>query len=174
MISSLSIRDATQADVPAMAAIYNHYVNCSDATFETEEVSREERIEWFSQFAMSGPHRAVVAERDGKVVGYATSSQFHPKPIYSRTVEMGLYVVEDQCRSGVGSELYGSLLKGLSHEASVDRMVASIKLPNEASVALHEKFGFKPVGTFRRVGERRGRVFDLCWYDRPARLMSSG
>ncbi len=166
----LEIRAAASADVEAISAVYNHYVENSNATFELEPVSLDERLDWFSQYGDSGPCRLLVAEESGTLLGYATASAFHPKPIYSSSIELGIYVAPTSIRAGIGSALYSELLAILSEESSVERLVAGVKLPNEASIAFHLKFGFEEVGTFRRVGRRGGTFFDLCWLDRPVRL----
>ena len=170
MSDAVTIRAATRADVPKLAAIYNHYVVHSHATFDVELVSLEARFEWFAHFSLSGPYRLLVADHAGEILGYATSSAFHPKQVYERSIEVGIYVTSNSFRHGVGTMLYEELFSSLSMEPSVERLVAGVTLPNDASVALHLKFGFKPVGTFRRVSHRNGNFLDLCWLDRPARL----
>src|SRR3954447_13132059 len=82
------VRPAVVADVPAMAAIYNHYVETSHATFDVATVSLENRLAWFRGFGEQGPFRLVVAERDGQVLGYAGSGKFREKAAYATSVEM--------------------------------------------------------------------------------------
>src|SRR3954463_13677508 len=88
----LLIRAAVEADVPAMAAIYNHYVESSHATFDIATVSLENRLAWFRSFGDTGPFRLVVASRDGQIVGYAGSGRFRENPAYVTSVEMTIYV----------------------------------------------------------------------------------
>src|SRR3954466_2711879 len=88
----LLIRAAVEADVPAMAAIYNHYVETSHATFDIASVSLENRLAWFQGLGEQGPFRLVVAEREGQVMGYAGSGKFREKAAYATSVEMTVYV----------------------------------------------------------------------------------
>ena len=82
----LLVRPAVEADVPAMAAIYNHYVETSPATFDIDPVSLENRLAWFRSFSPTGPFRLVVAERAGQVIGYAGSGKFREKAAYATSV----------------------------------------------------------------------------------------
>ena len=74
------VRPGVADDLVALTAIYNHYVKTSHVTFDDVPFSVDERQGWFSHYATSGPHRLLVAEDEGGVVGYATSSPFRPKP----------------------------------------------------------------------------------------------
>lgn len=80
------------------------------------------------------------------------------------------YVAPDHTGSGIGSKLCETLFAALAEEPDAERLVAGITLPNEASVALQQKFGFETVGIFHRASDRRGEFYDLCWFDRSARL----
>jgi len=168
MSSAITVRGGVRDDLGALVEIYNYYVVHSHSTFDLEPFAVEERIGWLESFSGSGPYRLFVAERDQTIVGYATSSAFHPKRVYERSIEVGIYVAPEMSRLGIGSALYGRLLPALSDERTVERIVAGITLPNAASIALHEKFGFEPVGTFRRASRRLDTYYDLCWLDRPA------
>jgi phosphinothricin acetyltransferase len=158
------IREARQDDLPRLTAIYNHYVLHSHATFD--DVAFTDRSEWFSHYGHA-PHHLLVAEVDGVVQGYATSSPYRPKPGYRTTVETSVYVAHDAGGQGLGTTLYGALMP-LVDAADVHRCVAGIALPNEASVALHERFGFRLVGVFTEVGFKQ-RWIDVAWFERPTR-----
>src|SRR5689334_20265510 len=86
------VRPSLERDVPAMAAIYNHYVETSPATFDITPVSLENRLAWLRGFGESGPFRLLVAERDSRVIGYAGSGKFREKAAYATSVEMTVYV----------------------------------------------------------------------------------
>src|SRR3954447_11756198 len=107
----LLIRVAVEADVPAMAAIYNHYVETSPATFDITPVSLENRLAWFRSFGETGPFRLLVAERDGQVIGYAGSGRFREKPAYVTSVEMTVYVHPEALGLGVGARMYERLFE---------------------------------------------------------------
>lgn len=133
-----TVRIARRDDLARLVVIYNHYVEHSAATFDTEPVSVESRIAWFDSFSDTGPHRLV---------------------------EFGIYLDPTSRGGGVGSALYGSLLEQIS-SADVHRAVAGIALPNDASVALHRKFGFTDVGTFDEYATKRGAYVSSLWMQR--------
>ena len=170
MSEEIGIRAGRHSDLATLTAIYNHYVVHTHATYDTEPIKVCDREEWLAQYHETGPHRLFIAELDGHVIGYTTSSVFHPKPIYRHSIEIGIYVAPDHTGAGIGSKLYETLFSALADEPEAERLVAGITLPNEASVALHQKFGFETVGTFHRASDRRGEFYDLRWFDRPARL----
>ncbi|TMF93305.1 MAG: N-acetyltransferase family protein [Chloroflexi bacterium] len=162
----LQVRPATGDDLEAVNDIYNHYVAESHITFDVEPVSMEQRREWFTHYAPAGRHRLFVAEDGGRVVGFASSSRFRPKPGYLTSVETSVYLEPDATGRGAGSRLYESLFKSLEGE-DVHRAYAGIALPNPASIALHEKFGFKRVAHFTEQGRKFGRYWDVAWFEKP-------
>lgn len=163
------IRPATHDDLPRLTQIYNHYVIHSPITFDLEPYTVEKREPWFGQFAPTGRHRLVVAEENGIVLGYAGTTRFRPKAAYDTTVETTIYCSAENTRKGLGSLLYTGLFEATANE-DINRIVAGFTLPNPASQALHERFGFRPVGIFREVGRKFGRYWDVAWTERPLRL----
>ena len=163
------IRHGEREDVPAVTALYNHYVRSSVATFDLVAHDPEERARtWFAAYSTTGPHRLLVAEVDGTVVGYATSGRFRQKAAYDRTVETTVYLHPGHTGRGHGRRLYDALLAGLDEEG-VHLCVAAIALPNPGSVALHERLGFRPVGVLSEVGHKLGRWVDVQWWQRLSR-----
>lgn len=160
------LRAAEEHDLAHLVHIYNHYVEHTHSTFDTQPVTVEERRPWFAQFSRTGPHRLLVAEMQGVAVGYATSSTFRAKPAYATSVETTVYLDSRFLGRGIGVALYGRLLELLESEPEVHRAVAGIALPNSASVALHERLGFVPVGTFHEIGLKFGEYWDVQWYER--------
>lgn len=162
----MRVRAGRSDDVPALTAIYNHFVEHTHVTFDLEPFSVDARREWFGHYAGTGRHRLLVAEVDGTVVGYATSGRFRDKAAYDPSVETTVYCAPDAVGRGAGSALYTALFEALAGE-DVHRAFAGIALPNEASIALHRRFGFTEVGTFREVGRKFGRWWDVTWWQRP-------
>jgi phosphinothricin acetyltransferase len=157
-----------------MLTVYNRYVVESPATFEIEPVRPEDRAEWVRQHTAAGRHRWLVASDDGgALAGWATTSPFRARAAYATTVEASVYCRPDACGRGLGTRLYAALFDAIQAE-DIERIVAGITLPNPASVALHLRFGFRPVGTFTRVGRKFGRYWDVAWFERPLRLPGSG
>jgi phosphinothricin acetyltransferase len=159
------IRPGRGPDLAALTAIYNHYVLHAPCTFDLQVISVQERAAWLAHYAESGPHRIVVAERHGQVVGYATSSRLRPKPAYDTSVETSVYVVPGHTGQGIGAQLYAGLFAAIQGE-DLHRAYAAIAQPNEASVALHEKFGFRCIGVYSEVGRKFGRYWDVAWYEK--------
>ncbi len=168
-MADISIRPAVRADLPRLTEIYNHYVVHTPVTFDVEPYTVERRETWFSQFGVSGRYRLFVAEENGSVVGYAGTTRFRPKAAYETTVETTIYCDQRAIGKGIGSRLYGALLDALQAE-DIRRIVAGYTLPNPASAALHERFGFQRVGIFTENGRKFGRYWDVAWNERPLRI----
>jgi phosphinothricin acetyltransferase len=162
----LTVRSAVAADVPALTDLYNHYVTETPITFDLVPWSVEQRHAWFEHYSTEGRHRLLVADLDGEVVGYATSSRFRDKAAYETSVEATVYCRHDLGGRGIGTALYGELFAVLAGE-DVHRAYAGITLPNDASVALHRRFGFADIGVYREVGRKFGRYWDVLWQERP-------
>ncbi|MET8559346.1 N-acetyltransferase family protein [Streptomyces flaveolus] len=162
------VRPGIEADLEALTAIYNHYVRETAITFDTAAFTPEERRPWLLSHPEDGPHRLMVAAdtESQEILGYATSSPYRPKPAYATSVETSVYVAPRAGRRGIGTLLYGALFDALAGE-DVHRAYAGIARPNEASTRLHERFGFAHVGTYREVGRKFGRYWDVAWYEKP-------
>lgn len=125
----------------------------------------EQRQEWFGHYADQGRHRLLVAEDAGEVLGYATSGRFRDKAAYDPSVETTVYCAPEAVGRGAGSALYEALFAELASE-DVHRAFAGVALPNEASLALHRRFGFAEIGTFREVGRKFDKWWDVTWLER--------
>ena len=161
----LLVRPAVEADVPAMAAIYNHYVETSPATFDIDPVSLENRLTWLRGFGTSGAFRLLVAVRAGDVIGYAGSGKFREKAAYATSVEMTVYVNPDALGLGVGAAMYERLFAILAAEP-IHRAYAGITLPNPASLALHHRLGFRDIGVYDEVGHKFGQYWSVQWLEK--------
>jgi len=162
----VEVRAATLDDLSALNDIYNQYVAETHYTFDIEPMSGEARREWFAHYGTTGRYRALVAVSEDRVVGYATSSRFRPKPAYETSIETSVYLAPESVGRGAGTRLYEGLFKALEDE-DVHRAYAGIALPNPASIALHERFGFKRVAHFTEQGRKFGRYWDVAWYEKP-------
>ncbi|MFF4557618.1 GNAT family N-acetyltransferase [Streptomyces sp. NPDC001422] len=165
--TEVQVRPGVAADLDALTGLYNHYVRETPVTFDTVAFTPEERRPWLLSHPEDGRHRLMVAtDTDSPaILGYATSSAFRVKPAYETSVEVTVYVAPDAGGRGVGTLLYTSLFAALATE-DVHRAYAGIVPPNEASVRLHERFGFHHVGTYREVGRKFGRYWDVAWYEK--------
>jgi len=165
-MSSLEIRVARRPDLPRLTEIYNYYVVNTAITFDLKQLTVEERAVWFDEHAETGRYRLVVAEEGGRVIGYASTSQFRTRSAYDTTAETSIYCAPEAVGRGVGSALYRRLFELIKDE-DIHRLAAGITLPNEASVALHRRFGFAPVGVFTQNGRKFKRYWDVAWFERP-------
>jgi len=160
------IRPAACADLPRLTEIYNHYVLTSPVTFDLEPLTVEQRAGWFQEHANTGRHRLLVADEGELVLGYASTSRFRDRAAYDTTVETSIYCAPEAVGSGIGSALYRELFAAIAGE-DINRVVAGITLPNDASVALHRSFGFVQVGVFSQTGRKFDRYWDVAWFERP-------
>ncbi|GAA3824397.1 GNAT family N-acetyltransferase [Streptomyces phyllanthi] len=165
--TEVQVRPGGEADLDALTAIYNHYVRETPITFDTAVFTPEERRPWLLSHPVDGPHRLMVAaDTDSQeILGYATSSAFRVKPAYATSVEASVYLAPDAGGRGIGTLLYKALFEALGGQG-LHRAYAGIVPPNEASTRLHERFGFRYVGTYREVGYKFGRYWDVAWYEK--------
>nr|WP_199615240.1 GNAT family N-acetyltransferase [Paenibacillus alkalitolerans] len=149
----ITIREAEERDVPRLLDIYNHAVLHSTATFDLEEQTLEQRLEWFRKF---GPrHPIIVAETMGEVAGYSCLTEFRAKPAYSQTAELSVYLHPSWQGKGIGKTLLGEIVQR-GRQLGYHVLIAGITGGNEQSVKLHERFGFQLAGTFKEVGYKFG------------------
>lgn len=168
-MADYAIRAATLDDLQALTDIYNHYVVHTPVSLDLRPFTAAERREWFDKHESSGPHRLFVAvDASGGLLGYASSSRWRPKAGYDSTVESSVYCRPDMVGKGCGTALYRVLFDSLEQE-DVHTIVAGVGLPNPASIALHERFGFRQVGVFEAVGRKFDRFWDVAWLQRSAR-----
>ncbi|MFJ6086229.1 GNAT family N-acetyltransferase [Streptomyces sp. NPDC092369] len=165
--TEVQVRAGVEADLEALTALYNHYVRETPITFDTAVFAPEERRPWLLSHPEDGPHRLKVAEDADtqEILGYATSGPYRAKPAYSTSVEVTVYVAPRAGGRGIGTLLYKALFESLAAE-DLHRAYAGIAQPNEASTRLHERFGFRHVGTYREVGRKFGRYWDVAWYEK--------
>ena len=158
----VTIRSADPArDAAACAAIYAPHVEGSAVSFEERPPAAGElaaRIE-----RVLATHAWLVAERDGRVVGYAYATAFNERPAYRWSASVSVYVATEFRGQGVGRDLYADLLDRL-RAAGFRMACAGITLPNPASVALHESLGFEQVGLNRAIGWKHGAWRDVGWW----------
>jgi phosphinothricin acetyltransferase len=160
-----NIRFARESDLARLTEIYNYYVMNTPITFDLEPISVAKRGEWFRHYSASGPHRLLIAETDGLVVGYVTSSPFRPKAAYETSIETSVYLAPEATGRGIGTSLYTALFAALAEE-DLHRAYAGVTLPSTASVALHRKVGFRSIGVYHEVGRKFGKYWDVEWFEK--------
>ena len=158
-MSDTLIRPFVWSDVPAITAIYRHYVQATVITFETEAPSEAVMADRFGKMLDLG-HPLLVAERDGQAIGYAYASFYRPRAAYRFTCEDSIYLSADAVGQGLGGLLLGQLLDA-SAAAGLKQMLAVITAERANSIRLHEKLGFRPVGRYEAVGYKFDRWLDI-------------
>jgi L-amino acid N-acyltransferase YncA len=147
---ALTTRKATPADAAAIARIYNQGIEDRMATFETRLRTPQDVAGWFD-----GRHPVVVAEDDGRVVGFASTSPYRPRDCYALTAEFSVYVERDSRGRGIGRQVLQALIEA-SAEAGLHKLVSRIFPENLASRALCRALGFREVGIYEEHGQLEG------------------
>ena len=161
---ALNIRHATASDAPGIVDIYKHYVEHTVVTFEEEPVAPAEMARRIQTVAAASLPW-FVAEEEGRLRGYAYATRWKERTAYRFSVEITLYVAHDHARRGIGSRLYGELFPALAARG-VHVALAGIALPNEASVAIHERFRMRKVAHLEQVGFKLRRWVDVGYWQR--------
>jgi phosphinothricin acetyltransferase len=159
-MSTPTLRLATLSDCEAIHDIYNYYVIHSTCTYQTEPDPIEVRRAWFTS---RGPeHPVIVAEVDGRVVGWGSLSRFHQRAAYARTVETAVYIDHKQRGRGIGRAIATDLIDravALNHHT----IIALVSAEQAGSLALHEKLGFKPAGRLSQAGYKFDQWLDVVY-----------
>ena len=155
-----AIRDATPDDGAACAAIYEPYVTDTSITFEYEPPTPDEMAERIAKAHRE--HAWLVAEDDGRVVGYAYAGRYKERAAYRWACEVSVYLEPGRRRGGTGRALYEALFERLVARG-FRTAVAGMTLPNPASEGLHRALGFEPIGVYRGIGWKHGRWHDVAW-----------
>jgi L-amino acid N-acyltransferase YncA len=148
-------------DAAACAAIYAPFVRSTAVSFEERPPSARELGVRIERQSLRYPW--LVAERAGTIAGFAYAAQHRERAAYRWATDVTVYIAEGWRRQGVGHALYGALLPLLARQG-LRIACAGITLPNEASVALHESFGFELAGIYRRIGWKAGSWRDVGWW----------
>lgn len=155
---SVQVREATQSDAQAIADIYNPYITETAATFHTHPVDAAERLAWLA--GHDERHPVLVAEADGRVVGWGALTRWATRPAWHRTVEVSIYVAPGHRREGIGMALMQALLERAS-EAGHHVVIGQVVADNGPSLAMAQRAGFERAGVLREVGDKFGRYHDL-------------
>jgi phosphinothricin acetyltransferase len=162
----IEFRTANAEDAAGINEVGNYYIENTPANFKTEPLNLLERKNWIQTFSNSGRYRLVVATDEEVILGYACSSSFYDRSAYQTSVATTIYLQPDVSRKGLGTRLYTYLFDLIEGE-DIKRAYAGITLPNDASRAIHAKFGFNEVGVFTQAGKKYGKYWDVLWMEKP-------
>jgi L-amino acid N-acyltransferase YncA len=164
MDKELAVREIQNTDAGSVCGIYNYYIENTVITFEEAVVTADEMLRRI-RAVRSSSLPWFVAERGKEILGYAYAGRWKERSAYRFAVEATVYVRQELGKSGIGSRLYARLLPELSR-LGYHTTVGIIALPNTASVALHEKFGFVQAGLLREAGFKFDRWIDVGYWQR--------
>jgi L-amino acid N-acyltransferase YncA len=150
------------SDADALCRIYNKYVTGTRITFEETPLQVDEMVNRINNITKNYPW--LVYEENGGVVGYTYASRWKERSAYRYSVETGIYIDSDSVGKGIGTILKGELLKALRGK-SIHSVICGIALPNPASIALCEKFGFEKVAHLKEVGYKLGEWVDVGYWE---------
>jgi len=159
----MNIRSAALADAAQIAEIYNYYIKTSHATFELEPIGAAE-MEKRIREGFDRNYPFLICEENGEIVGYAYGHQFRARRAYRHSIEVSVYIKNGAEGNGIGTKLYRELFAEIS-EKDFHAIIAGISLPNDASIKLHEKFGFEKIAHFREVGFKFRRWIDVGYWE---------
>lgn len=162
MAMNIGVRSALATDAEVIARIYNYYVHNTVITFEEEPVSAQTMAARIAD-VQNASLPWLVAELGDVLVGYAYASKWKVRSAYRYSVETTIYLDHGHEGRGIGKRLYSELLSAL-RAGGIHVAIGGAALPNEASVALHEKLGFERVATFRQVGFKHNRWVDVAYW----------
>lgn len=155
----ITIRDATEADLPAILEIYNEIIANTTAVYYYEPHTLEMRKQWFNERKQKG-FPVFVAEENGVILGMSTIGPFRVPTAYQFTVENTVHVAAHARGKGVGKLLLAPLINA-AKDMKLHAIIAGIDASNEVSLHLHQSFGFEEVAHFKQVGFKFGRWLDL-------------
>ncbi len=152
------IRNVTTNDASQICQIYNYYIKETIVTFEEEPIDSDKMEGRIRE--VTSEHPWIVYEEDGRILGYAYAHTWRNRSAFRYSLESTVYLDQEVTGRGIGSKLYARLLEMLEDQG-IHRVIGVISLPNEGSVKLHEKFGFKKVAHYSEVGLKFGRWIDI-------------
>lgn len=156
------IRPVHTEDATTICNIYNRYIDDTWITFEEIRVKPDEMAARIERITVNFPW--LVYEENGLVLGYAYAGQWKERLAYRHTIEIAIYLDQQQTGKGIGTKLIGKLLELLRRQ-SYHSAIYGVSLPNAASVALCEKFGFRKIAHFHEVGYKLGKWIDVGYWE---------
>ena len=161
----MTVRPATEADLPGILDIYNDAVLTTTASYDYEPRTLEHRRTWFQERQRDNYPVFVAVEKDGRVLGWSALNPYHARIGYRFTSENSVYVAANCRGKGIGRALLGPLLEA-GKARGLHAILAVIDADNEASIRLHAQFGFEKVGLFKQVGFKFGRWLDVIYMEK--------
>lgn len=160
---SSMIREVQAQDASSISTIYNHYIENTVVTFEEEVITASEILKRITKVTDDDLPWFVAEDESGNILGYAYAAKWRDRFSYRFSVEVTVYLSPEQISKGLGTKLYQVLFDELKRK-NIHSAIGGITLPNEGSVALHEKFGMLKVAHFKEVGLKFDRWLDVGYW----------
>lgn len=157
------IRNAKPEDAQTICDIYNYYVLNTIVTFEEDSVLADDMADRIKK--VTEKYTWLVYEQKGEIIGYAYAGEWKSRCSYRFSVESSVYLKNGFSGQGIGSKLYEALFKELE-KTDIHAVIGGISLPNEGSIALHEKFGFEKIAQFKEVGYKFNKWIDVGYWEK--------
>ena len=161
----ITIRPATEADLPGILEIYNDAVLHTTATYDYEPRTLEHRRQWFEDHQRDNYAVFVAVDETGRIVGWSALNPYHARPGYRFTTENSVYIAADRRGQGIGKQLLEPLIEA-ARARGLHAIIAAIDATNQASIRLHARYGFEQVGHFKQVGFKFGRWLDVVYLEK--------
>lgn len=155
------VRTATPSDAKAITDIYNYYILETISTFQEKPIAPEEIQSKIESLLPNYPW--LVYEVDYEILGYAYVTPWKAREAYRNSIESSVYVASGHAGKNIGSHLYKELIKRV-RKTNYHVIIGGISLPNDASISLHEKFGFEKVAHFKEIGYKFGKWIDVGYW----------
>lgn len=157
------IRRGRVEDIEGIRSIYNEAVKNTTVTFDTEEKTYEDRLEWFKKY--NDKYALVVCEENRVVLGWGSFSRYSDKLAYDGTCELSIYIDKNHRNKGIGKKILEELLNR-GKENGIRVILSRVTKDNIVSQKIHDNYGFELVGTMKQVGYKFGRYLDVCIYQK--------
>lgn len=157
------IRDVRSGDIERLTDIYNYYIANTHVLFDEKEITIDFMTAKIQSVLDAAMPWLVAVDPDGLVIGFACAKQWREKNAYKHTAELTIYLDHHRHKQGLGTEMFTELFEALRLK-SFNMVVSLITLPNDASIALHEKFGMEKVAHFEEMGFKFGRWIDIGFW----------
>ena len=160
----MEISLAKNKDLNGINDIYNYYISNTAYTFDINQITIEEKKEWFNQFKNSETSICLVGYENDDLVGFVCSTKFREKEAYNQSLETSVYISEKFKGRGFGKKLMFELITRLK-STNIKNLYALITYPNKTSINLHKTLNFKKVGTLNNVGYKFKKYWSVHIYE---------
>lgn len=161
----ITLRNATEADLPAILDIYNDVILTTTAVYSEQPHTLQMRQAWYHERRAAGFPVIVAVAGDGSIAGFGTYGHFRAWPCYRFTVEHSVYVHAGMRGQGISKVLLTEIIS-LATSAGMHALIAGVDSENAVSLQLHQKFGFEQVARFKEVGFKFNRWLDLIFLEK--------